>query len=170
MDRCLDRYGGLVWSLCRRFDPSYAEDAAQEIFIDLWRNAGRYRQGAGSELAFISTLARRRLIDRRRKAARAPHFDLLKNVELADRRRAPQDWQILNEQAAQLKQCWDKLEERDRGLLNLSVHEGASQSQIAQQTKTPLGTVKSIIRRALMQLRDCMNRGLNQSIDGGPKP
>ena len=74
IDECLDRYGGLVWSLARRLSPTTAdaEDAVQEIFIDLWRSAGRYSEQLGEEVTFVSTLARRRLIDRLRSLRRTP--------------------------------------------------------------------------------------------------
>ena len=68
----LSRYGGLVWSIAKRFEPSEAEDAVQEIFLDLWKSAGRYDAALGSEATFIATIARRRLIDRRRTRRRRP--------------------------------------------------------------------------------------------------
>src|SRR5262245_60755498 len=72
VDECLVRYGGLVWSLARRQSPSYAdaEDAVQEIFIDLWNSAARFDERVASEVTFVAMIARRRLIDRRRKLSR----------------------------------------------------------------------------------------------------
>ena len=66
---CMDRYGSLVWSLARRLSrtASDAEDAAQEIFLDIWRSAARYDAARGSDQVFVATIARRRLIDRMRK-------------------------------------------------------------------------------------------------------
>lgn len=60
---CLDRYPSLVWSPARRFTNSRtdAEDAVQEISIDLWSNAGRFDGGKTSETTFVALLARRRL-------------------------------------------------------------------------------------------------------------
>jgi RNA polymerase sigma-70 factor (ECF subfamily) len=71
---CLDRHGGLVWSLARRLcpDPADLEDAVQEIFIDLWSAARRYDPAVAAESTFVAMIARRRLIDRRRRAARGP--------------------------------------------------------------------------------------------------
>ena len=65
---CLQYYGGLVWSIARRLSPNKedAEDAVQDIFFDLWRNAGRFDPEQGSEKVFITMIARRRLIDRLR--------------------------------------------------------------------------------------------------------
>ena len=62
---CIDRYGGLVWSLARRFfaNTADAEDATQDVFIHLWKSAGAYDPAIASEAVFVTTIARRRLID-----------------------------------------------------------------------------------------------------------
>ncbi|MFO0936399.1 MAG: sigma-70 family RNA polymerase sigma factor [Gemmataceae bacterium] len=170
MDECLDRYGGLIWSLCRRFDPAHAEDIAQEVLIDLWRNAWRYREDRGSELSFISTLTRRRLIDQRRRVSRVPQLSTLDDIEIASTTSSPIDASLHAELKEQLKQCWGKLSERDREFLNLSVHDGCTQSEIAGKMNTPLGTVKTIIRRALILLRDCVSRSPGRSWAGDHTP
>src|SRR5690606_24550621 len=74
MEDCLTRYGGLVWSLARRFSPTNAdaEDAVQEVFIEVWRHADRYDESIASEPTFIAMIARRRLIDRQRRRDRQP--------------------------------------------------------------------------------------------------
>src|SRR5687768_17786487 len=68
----LARYGGLVWSIARRFEAGDAEDAVQEIFLDLWKSAARFDPAIASEAAFIAMIARRRLIDRKRTRRRRP--------------------------------------------------------------------------------------------------
>src|SRR5678816_3425476 len=72
VDECIARYGGLVWTLARRFSSNSAdaEDATQEIFLDLWRSAARFDPIAASETTFVALIARRRLIDRRRRRQR----------------------------------------------------------------------------------------------------
>ena len=70
---CLDRYGNLVWSIVRRMTaPADAEDAVQEIFVDLWKSAGRFEPERSSEAGFIAMIARRRMIDRLRSEERRP--------------------------------------------------------------------------------------------------
>src|SRR4051794_24108813 len=75
----IQQYGGLVWSLARRGSVSQedAEDAVQEIFTDVWRSAARFDVRSGTEATFIATIARRRLIDRRRSRHRRPETDPL---------------------------------------------------------------------------------------------
>jgi DNA-directed RNA polymerase specialized sigma24 family protein len=71
---CIDHYSGLVWSLARRALPNEAdaEDAVQEIFMELWRVAGRFDPGRAGEVTFVSMLARRRIADRVRRDRREP--------------------------------------------------------------------------------------------------
>jgi RNA polymerase sigma-70 factor, ECF subfamily len=85
MRRCIDRYSDLVWSLALRLSPSRsdAEDAVQDVFVSLWQNAAKFDPTKGSEPTFVAVIARRRLIDRLRRAGTgtkagrdAPDFDL----------------------------------------------------------------------------------------------
>ena len=168
IDECLDRYGGLVLSLACRLSPtkSDAEDAVQEIFVDLWRSAGRFREELGSETTFIATLARRRLIDRRRKLRRNPEHQSIDemNVEYA----APQSYPQLElaEEGIRATECLEKLRQNERNMLELSIYHGLTHARIAEQTGSPLGTVKSLIRRALTQLRNCMQVGSRLHAEG----
>ena len=80
---CIEQYGALVWSLARRLSrsPSDAEDATQEIFLDIWRSAGRFDAAQGSDKVFIAMIARRRLIDRLRKTSAEPPMDPVETLE-----------------------------------------------------------------------------------------
>ena len=64
-----NKYGYLIWSIARRYlsNQAEAEDAVQEIFLALWQSASRFDAKKGSEITFIATIARRRLIDGLRK-------------------------------------------------------------------------------------------------------
>src|SRR5437016_3201627 len=74
VEQCLDRYGGLIWSIALRFSASRAdaEDAVQEVFIDLWKSAARFDRVRAAEATFVAMIARRRLIDRKRASDRGP--------------------------------------------------------------------------------------------------
>ena len=166
IDECLDRYGGLVWSLACRLSPSTsdAEDAVQEIFVDLWRNASRFREDMGTESTFVSMLARRRLIDRQRKLRRHPEPQSI-GVDYA----APQlsSEMELAEDGVRATACLEKLRQNEREVLELSIYHGLTQTRIADRTGVPLGTVKTLIRRALTQLRNCMQVGSRLPAEGG---
>ncbi len=164
---CIDCYGGLVWSLARRFCPSAAdaEDAVQEIFIDLWRSAGRFRAHIGSETLFVATIARRRLIDRLRRHSRAPASDPMDLSYLADPD-AAQAGERASEAALAAKAIGN-LPEDQRRVLVLGIVEGRTHSEIAEHTGLPLGTVKTHIRRGLVRVRDAMQAGVNALPAGG---
>ena len=164
---CIDCYGGLVWSLARRFcaTPADAEDAVQDIFIDLWRSAGRYRPEIGSETLFVATVARRRLIDRVRRQARLPASDPVDLAELSDPASA-----LAGERASEVAlaaKIIGSLPNDQRRVLVLGVVHGLTHSEIAERTGLPLGTVKTHLRRGLIRVRDAMRAGDDTWSAGG---
>jgi RNA polymerase sigma-70 factor, ECF subfamily len=155
---CIDQYGGLVWSIARRFSrtPSDAEDATQEIFLDIWRSAGRFDATQGSSKVFIAMIARRRLIDRLRKNSAEPPMDSIEALETA----AWSDPGMASETAVEAEQAARALAElrpEQRQVLELGLLHGLSQSEIAARLNMPLGTVKSFMRRGLIKVREYMN-------------
>jgi RNA polymerase sigma-70 factor (ECF subfamily) len=132
------------------------EDAVQEVFIEIWKNAGRYEPTAGSEATFISTIARRRLIDRHRRKGRE-----LDTAALPDESLTPgfetEDRVELSEEADRAKAAMRKLRPEEQQVLELSIYQGLSQSQIATHTDLPLGTVKTHARRGLQRLRELLS-------------
>src|SRR5688572_30887642 len=82
VEECLKKYGGLVWSLARRMlrNSDDAEDAVQEIFLEVWKNAGKFDETQSSETTYIAMIARRRLIDKIRFTSRRISADALDDV------------------------------------------------------------------------------------------
>lgn len=152
---CLDRHGPLVWSLVRRFvrDRAEAEDAAQEIFISLWKSASRFDPAIASESTFVAMVARRRLIDRTRAAARAPRSEPLEGaLELGTD--APRERLDAALDATRAARAFEALSPDQRRVLELSVLGGQTHQEIVQTTGMPLGTVKSHARRGLLRMRE----------------
>ncbi|NNK48620.1 MAG: sigma-70 family RNA polymerase sigma factor [Gemmatimonadetes bacterium] len=150
---CLDIFGPLVWSLARRFTVTSedAEDAVQEIFTDVWRSADRFERNRATAHGFVAMIARRRLIDRRRKEDRRPVLVALPDgVEPADDAHVVLDRRL---RAQQVVRALDRLKPQQKRWLELSLLQGMSHSEIASETGTPLGTVKTGIRRGLAKLR-----------------
>lgn len=147
---CLARYGGLVWSLARRHTASTAEaeDATQEIFLELWRSAQRYDVHVASEAAFITMIARRRLIDRRRRSARRLE-STGELVEVRDEGPGPE----ICAEAALAAKALDQIRPEQRQVLLLATCQGLSHDEIAKETGMPLGTVKAHARRGLSKIR-----------------
>jgi RNA polymerase sigma-70 factor, ECF subfamily len=165
---CMREYGPLVWSIARRLSrtPSDAEDATQEIFLDIWRSAGRFDASQGSDKVFIAMIARRRLIDRLRKTSAEPPMDpveALETVAWADPGTSSETC-IEAEHAAR---ALAELRPEQRQVLELGLLHGLSQSEIAARLSMPLGTVKSFMRRGLIKVRELMNidaEGVSASI------
>ena len=159
MQACLDHYGGLVWSLSRRFfaNQTEAEDAVQEVFVELWKHADRFDASRGSEPTFVATVARRRMIDCRRRSGKTP--EMTPWIEEHSPRSAEQapDWVEVSEEAAIVRREMTKLSSEQQHVLELAIEGGHSQSEIAQQLGLPLGTVKTHARRGLMCLRGLLS-------------
>ncbi|MEO0649726.1 MAG: sigma-70 family RNA polymerase sigma factor [Planctomycetota bacterium] len=156
---CMDRFGPLIWSLARRMlaNRDEAEDAVQDIFVDVWRSSERYDPSVASETAFVATIARRRLIDRRRRAARRPEAELLPETIEADEDAIDERLADCDE-AALAERELEQLKPEQQQVLRLSIWEGLSHSAIAERTGMPLGTVKTHARRGLIQIRDSIAR------------
>ncbi len=167
VEACLDRYGGLVWSLARRFTNTEAdaEDATQDIFLDLWKSASRFDPDVASETTFIAMIARRRLIDRRRKASRRPSGEVLFEDSVTD---GVPDWERteLSDEASVAVRELKKLSEDQQKVLRLSIFQGLTHERISEATGMPLGTVKTHARRGLIKLRDLL-AAKGQSLAGG---
>ena len=154
VDECLRQYGAMVWSLARRHLRQHAdaEDAVQDVFIEVWRNAGRFNAAIASEATFITTIARRRLIDRHRKQARRIATQTIVEEPLEPRTSRLRDYEQ-REDAQQAMVFMGKLRAEERRVLELGLLDGLSQSQIAEAAGMPLGTVKTHTRRGLKRLR-----------------
>lgn len=152
---CLDQYGNLVWSLARRFlgKSADAEDAVQEIFIEIWSNADRFDASKGSEVTFIATIARRRLIDRLRKNTRTPGSELY-DEEIASQNPETSSGILENAEVQNVVRVLGDMPEEHREILAMSIYEGYSHSEIAEIMHIPLGTVKTRVRRGLMHIRE----------------
>jgi RNA polymerase sigma-70 factor (ECF subfamily) len=141
----------------------WAEDVLQETFLQIWRSAADYRASLSPPMAWLGIIVRSRSLDclRRRSAERAHLTDEIDDV-MADTMEGPSpnpmDVSLASQQAWALHQCLGKLENRQREVVSLAYLRDLSHSELAEQLKLPLGTVKTWIRRGLEQLRTCMAR------------
>ena len=167
VQECIECYGALVWSLARRHLRQHAdaEDAVQEVFIEIWRNAGRFDPARASEVTFITMISRRRLIDRQRKLGRTSVTQSIVE-EPAVGSRAEQEDVDIREEAERARMFMGRLRADERRVLELGLLEGLSQSEIAKVADMPLGTVKTHARRGLMRLREMLGADLNPTAMG----
>ena len=151
----IEKYGNLVWSIGKKFlyRQSDLEDAVQEVFIAIWKSADKYNASKAKEITFVSMIARRRFIDHLRKISKH------KNLESIDGDNSGHQLykeSLLNESTdlQLVKNAIQSLDIDDQELLNLSVYQGYSHSEISKLLNIPLGTVKTRIRRNLIKLKE----------------
>lgn len=151
---CLDRYGGLVWSLARRSCPDQqsAEDAVQDIFLKLWKVADRFNPEIASESTFVAMIARRKLIDLNRKKS-MPQSSGVELDQFESRSDDAAKRLAINDEAAKAAELLNQLPSSQQQVIKLSVYDGLSHSKIAETTGLSLGTVKTNIRRGMLKLR-----------------
>lgn len=141
----------------------WAEDVLQEAYINVWRIAGDYRPALSPPFAWLGVIVRSRALDflRRRASERvdaALQLDGAVSDTVAGDATDPMDASQASEAAWALHECLRKLDARQREVVSLAYMRDLSHSELAQQLKLPLGTVKTWIRRAIDQLRGCMAR------------
>ena len=142
-------------------DRSEAEDALQDVYVNLWQHAARYDSARASPVSWLAVLARNRAIDRLRRLnaqgakTRAP-------IEAADAVPDPAPSAevslILTGETQQLQRCIDMLENRTREAIRDAWFVGLSYPELAERANVPLGTVKSWVRRGLVRLKACLEQ------------
>jgi RNA polymerase sigma-70 factor (ECF subfamily) len=151
----------MVYSLALNIvkDPSDAEEVTEEVFYRIWKSAGEFDRARGSVMAWMTTIARRMAIDRTRSKQykgrmREVTFD--KEVAGNQGESVSADDGIdpaAGAEARQVKEALDKLGDHHREVVVMSYFDGLSHSMIAERLNTPLGTVKTRIREAVIKLR-----------------
>jgi RNA polymerase sigma-70 factor (ECF subfamily) len=159
MEDCLTKYGGLVWSIAQRYakDRSSAEDIVQETFTDLWKSAGRYDPAVATESTFIGMLARRRAIDFARKESRRPIFETLPDAEALPHV-SPEPSAARSCESQDVRDALKQLPEETQQIFCLHFDEGMTHPEIVEETGLPLGTVKTRLRRGLIDVRNILHR------------
>ena len=156
-----DRHARLIFSLALRILQvrADAEDIVQEVFAQVWAQAGRYDPGRGAVAAWMLMLARSRAIDRLR--ARRARPEIAGESGAAERlpdAAAPQDLELLSaEQVTRLQLALEHLPDAQRKALELAYYEGLTHAEVAVRLAEPLGTIKTRIRQAVIKLRESLS-------------
>jgi len=146
------RLYGLAMRLLR--EPQLASDAVHDTFLQVWKECGRFDTSRGHAEAWITSLLRYRSLDILRRRGREVPGE--RTGEEADLSPGPLEALISTREGEALRQCLDQLEAGQRKLVLLSFIDGLSHSELARTLQRPLGTVKSLMRRALLGLRRCL--------------
>ncbi|MFD5519748.1 MULTISPECIES: sigma-70 family RNA polymerase sigma factor [unclassified Streptomyces] len=146
---------GIVRKVLR--DPAQSEEVAQEVLVEVWRTAARYRPERGSVMNWVLTLTHQRAVDRVRSveasAAREQKAALLDRTSPFDEVTEQVEARLEREQ---VRRCLRTLTELQRQSVTLAYYRGLTYREVAELLATPLGTVKTRLRDGLIRLRDCL--------------
>ncbi len=136
-------------------DRDTAHDVLQDAFLLVWQRAASYQRALGSGRGWIYTVVRHRALDEARRVKREmPAGD---DIEaLADAQFEP-PVDLPHADAQALDRCMARLDQHKRDCIVFAFVEGYTHEQIAARLATPVGTVKSWIRRGLLALKDCLS-------------
>ena len=160
-----DRFGGTAYGLALRIlrDEALAQDAVQEAFLGVWRNADRFLAERAKASTWILTLVHRRAVDLVRREDRRRGEPL----ESAPEPAAPETTETeatLGFERRIVQEALSQLPPEQRQALELGYYGGLTQSELAEQLGQPLGTIKSRMFSGLSRLRDLLaEAGLEQS-------
>ena len=135
-----------------------AEEVLMDVYTQVWKQAPTYDAGRGSPLAWLTTIARSRAIDRLRSGwqtqQRSEPLDVVTDKETSAF--SPEEDSVYAERQRLVRKALAALSPEQREVIELAYYGGLSHSEIAEKLKQPLGTVKTRTRLGLMKLRDAL--------------
>ncbi len=153
-----ERFGSLVYRMAYQSMPTRAEteDAVQEIFIRLWRTAGRYDQERAALVTWVMLISRRHLVDKLRRSRARIKPSSLDHPQAVVMPQAPEETLRVDtdERMKALMKRIETLPELQKTVVTRAYLGGQTLRQIGEELNTPLGTVKSALSRALVRLRE----------------
>ena len=156
-----ERTSAKLFGVCLRIlgNRSEAEDALQEAYVNVWRNAARFDATKASPISWLAAVARNKAIDRLRSRASRPHETIGDEV-MAIVDPAPSALTLVGaeEDRQRLKGCIGELDERSGAAIRSAFFGGLTYDELATREAVPLGTMKSWIRRGLQRLKECLER------------
>jgi RNA polymerase sigma-70 factor (ECF subfamily) len=171
LSRLYERHSTVVYTLCLRIlkDPGMSEDAMIDVFHEIWQRSERYNPVRGTPVAYLLTLTRSRALDRARMKGAHPTSPLHENSAAQEQENPgvdPLQSVLEDERRVLIKHALAKLDPKYQEVMECSFFEGLSHSEIALKLQKPVGTVKTYLRRGLIQLRDI----LRSQDEGGLTP
>jgi RNA polymerase sigma-70 factor (ECF subfamily) len=159
--RLYDRCSAKLFAVIRRITISEAtaEEALQEAFMRIWDHADAFDPTLASPITWMTTIARNTAIDSiRRGAERISSTAVVIDEELADRLAAPGSVPDVLA-SRQLRRCIDGLDVDRRGMVLLAYCYGWSREELSHRFDRPVATVKTLLRRSLISLKECLGGG-----------
>ncbi len=140
-------------------DRGEAEEVLQEVFVTVWHKARQFDASRASAITWLAMVARNKSIDRLRARPAAQRLAPIELAdELPDHGPTPASSASAMQDGERLDACIEELEPRRRQLIRIAFYEGSTYEELSRRVGSPLGSIKSWIRRSLLQLRACLER------------
>lgn len=159
MSTLYDTTNRLVYGLLLRIlsDPATAEEVLLDVYTQVWRQASRFDGTRGGPMAWITTIARSRAIDRlRSEKQNIQREESLETVSQQATSENVEDDATNSELRTIIRRAMEELTPEQREVIELAYYGGMSQSEIALKLNQPLGTVKTRTRIGMMRLREAL--------------
>ena len=145
---------GVILRILRR--PDLADEVMQDTYLKVWRSAGEFDPRIATPITWMVAIARHRALDLVRKKSEGSIEDEPGAMEAASEDAHPLDRHEMTEELRRLLSCLGDLEADRRRLVLLAYYSGWSREQLAAKFETPVSTVKTWLRRSLIQIRECL--------------
>jgi RNA polymerase sigma factor (sigma-70 family) len=154
------RTSAKLFGVCLRMlhDRGEAEEVLQETYTTVWRRAASFDAAKASAITWLITLSRNKAIDRLRQHREELLDDPSRLDAVVDDQPTPAADAEASQEYRRLQRCLDELEPQQRDSVREAFFTGATYNELATRCMVPLGTMKSWIRRSLMQLRTCLDQ------------
>ncbi|WP_024332569.1 ECF RNA polymerase sigma factor SigK [Gordonia hirsuta] len=156
-DLTSSRLYGMVLRVLR--DQGYSEEVTQEVYLQVWRDAGKFDAAKGSALSWLLTIGHRRAVDRvRSESSAAEREERFGRVYFAEATDDLEDDVVARAEARRTRECLDTLTDLQVQAVTLAYYEGLTYREVAQRLTVALPTIKTRIRDGLKRLRGCLER------------
>jgi RNA polymerase sigma-70 factor, ECF subfamily len=164
-----DRYGRRVFALAVRVlnDPVSSEEVTQDVFMSVWRRGATYTSKKGKFTTWLFSIAHNRTIDELRKRRRdrsRQNDDIDDHLNIKSDDVSPADAAVAQSEYAKIRAALELLPEEQKNVVELSYFKGLTQTEIAEKTGQPLGTVKTRMRLALKKLRKTLSAEMGAQV------
>jgi RNA polymerase sigma-70 factor (ECF subfamily) len=155
-----DATSAKLFAVCLRIlsDREESEDVLQEVYVTIWRRADRFDGSRASVMTWVSTIARNRAIDRLRARGPLAYADQVEDLEIPDGAVSAEALLVTAGEEGRLRNCLSELDARTEKVIRTAFFEGVTYEALARRMDTPLGTVKSWVRRGLAKLKGCLSQ------------
>lgn len=156
-----DSTAAKLFGVCLRIsgDREAAEDILQQVYLKVWDRAGRFDAERASPITWLCTIARNAAIDWRRANGHIAPLSETALAGVADESPLAPEMIDAATLRSRIAHCLEALEERPRRAIRAAFFDGLTYSQLASVMAVPLGTLKSWVRRGLIELRGCLGDG-----------